>query len=148
MRHQKVLFVCLGNTCRSPMMERMLRHMLADQEQFSHVKVESAGLRESAAGQPMAEFSMKELKNRGINAEGHTSRFIGTVNLNDFDLIVTVGEEEVDQIMGNPDWNPNTPILILGGGVPNPWQQGEEAYRTCASHIEQWLPGVINLLHR
>ena len=127
------------------MMERMLRHMINDRAVFAQVSVESAGLMESAAGQPMAEFSIKELEQRGIDASGHTARFIGTVDLDEFGLIVTVGETELTTILSLPDYS-GAPVLILGGGVPNPWQQGEEAYRTCASYIEQWLPGVMNLL--
>ena len=130
------------------MMERMLRHMIEDRAGLSGVEVESAGLMESAAGQPMAEFSIKELEQRGIDASGHTARFIGTVNLDEFDLIVTVGETESAAIQYLPEYSWNAPVLILGGGVPNPWQQGEEAYRTCASYIEQWLPGVMNLLRK
>jgi len=140
----KVLCVCLGNTCRSPMMERMLRHQLNDIVGYSDVSVESAGLRESAAGQPMADFSQRELRERGINADDHTSRFIGTLDLSEYQLILTVGEEEADAIVAMREGH--TPIIILGGGVPNPWQLGEQAYRECANHIEQSLSGITDLL--
>lgn len=127
------------------MMERMLRHQL-QQYGIVDVNVESAGLLESAAGQPMTEFSMVELNNRGIDTDGHTARFVGTVNLTDFDFILTVGEDEANQLMENPDWNPNTPIIILGGGVSNPWEKGKEAYRECANLIEENLAYFIKLL--
>lgn len=139
-----VLCVCLGNTCRSPMMERMLRHTLDGLVGFSHVTVESAGLLESAAGQPMAEFSQKELRERGIDADGHASRFIGTLDLRKYHLILTVGEDEANAISELREGH--APILILGGGVPNPWKQGEQAYHDCANNVEQSLSGIIDLL--
>lgn len=142
----KVLCVCLGNTCRSPMMERMLRHELGEIIGLANVTVESAGLRESAAGQPMAEFSKKELRDRGINADGHLSRFVGTLDLSEYQLILTVGEEEANTLTAMREGH--TPIIILGGGVPNPWQQGEQAYHDCANHIEQSLSSIIEILDK
>ena len=129
------------------MMERMFLHM-AEKLQLDFVHAESAGLLKDAAGQPIAELAQKELQNRGIDASGHTARFIETLNLADFDFIITVGEMEATEIEKIPAWSGNTPILILGGGVPNPWEKGEEAYHSCAAHIEEYLPNVIELVLR
>ncbi len=128
------------------MMERMLCHQLSDIIGYSDVSVESAGLMESAAGQAMAEFSQSELRERGIDADGHMSRFIGALDLSDYQLILTVGEEEANAICAMREGH--APIIVLGGGVPNPWQQGEQAYRDCANHIEQSLSGITDLLDK
>lgn len=142
-----ILFVCLGNTCRSPMMERMFLHM-TKQRGLDYIHAESAGLLKDAAKQPMAEFSQKELESRGIDASGHTARFIGTLTLTDYDFIITVGEMEAVEIQKMPTWSESTPILILGGSVPNPWEKGEEAYHSCAAHIEAYMPNVVEFLLR
>jgi protein-tyrosine-phosphatase len=129
------------------MMERMLRHLLDEYGMSYRVEVASAGLLETAAeGKPMAEFSMAELTKRGIDAQGHTSCFIGDIGyLDEVRYILTVGQDEADQLMAKGFHNPNTQILILGGGIPNPWQQGEEAYRACADQIEESLQKVLDL---
>lgn len=134
---RKVLCLCQGNTCRSPMMERMLRREL-EKLGVSDIHVESAGLMASAAGQPMAEYSMNELDRRGIDSSGHVSRYVGSLELSDFDAVLTVGETEVAGIREHADC-PDMVIVLNGnaGGVPNPWQQGEVAYSICANLIEK-----------
>lgn len=133
----KVLCLCRGNTCRSPMMERMLKDELETWD-ICDAHIESAGLMESAAGQPMAEFSMNELRRRTINCEDHVSRFVGTIDLSSFDIVLTVGETEAEQIRHFPGC-PETVVVLNGenGGIPNPWEQGENAYRDCAVTIAQ-----------
>lgn len=142
---RKVLCVCQGNTCRSPMMERMLRHLL-ERQGITDVEVESAGLRESAAGQPMAEFSIKELEDRGISADGHVSRYIGTIDTASLSHILTVGQAEADQILSHPHFPVPVPVIVLNlarGGIPNPWEKGAEAYRECADLIEQRIEPFV-----
>jgi protein-tyrosine phosphatase len=144
---RKVLCICQGNTCRSPMMERMLRHKLEQLGMEDRVSVESAGLLESAAGQSMAEFSAKELESRGISTDGHVSRFIGSLNMADYDYIVTVGQPEAEQLT-NLRRNGEVPVIILAGGVPNPWQQGEQAYRECAALIEGKMEALVRIFQQ
>ena len=120
-------------------MERMLRRELGFRG-FSDIVVESAGLLASAAGQPMAEFSIRELASRGISANGHASRYVGTLDLSSFDIIVTVGDKEATSIReyaGCPKI-----VVVLNdenGGIPNPWQQGAVAYSLCADIIESQI---------
>jgi protein-tyrosine-phosphatase len=125
------------------MMERMLRYQF-QLHGITDVEVESAGLLESAAGQPMAEFSAKELESRGISADGHVARYVGALNLIEFDYVLTVGRDEMDDLLRLCKHRVN--IGILGrGGVPNTWLQGEEAYRECAELIEEELKTVVKM---
>jgi protein-tyrosine-phosphatase len=125
------------------MMERMLRHEL-ERRGIPNIHIESAGLMESAAGQPMAEFSMNELEQRGIDSEGHVSRYVGAIDLMSFDIVLTVGEYEAHEISSHLDC-PNLVITLNegAGGIPNPWQQGEDAYRVCAETIERCVAEFV-----
>lgn len=125
-------------------MERMLRHKLEQLGMEDRVLVESAGLLASAAGQPMAEFSAKELENRGISADGHMSRFIGTLDMADYDYILTVGQPEAEKLI-ELRRSGEVPVIILGGGVPNPWEMGEQAYHDCAALIEEKLEAFVKI---
>lgn len=143
---KRVLCLCKGNTCRSPMMERMLRHEL-EKQGIADIFVESAGLLESAAGQPMARFSMNELRQRGINCAGHTSRYVGAIDLASFDIVLTVGEDEAHEISSYLDC-PNKVVTLNegNGGIPNPWEKGENAYRECAEIIERCTAEIASTL--
>ena len=133
---QKVLCVCLGNTCRSPMMEAMLQHELS--VRGIEAQVESAGLLKEAEGQDAFASSVKEMRDRGLDISGHKSRHVGSIGeLTQFDLIICVGKPEADRMVAlEPTLGDRVVVANeLNGGIPNPWEKGSEAYRTCALTI-------------
>lgn len=131
-----VLCVCKGNTCRSPMMEKLLQSKL----DASH-SVESAGVLEVARnGNPASEGSIAAMGMIGFDLSGHRSKYVGDLNLAQFDHFLCVGHEEADiiaQLSGTSTDN----ISVLN--IPNPWQQPQEAYDECLRAIieatDSWL---------
>src|SRR5690348_8008999 len=83
---KRILFVCTGNTCRSPMAEAMLRS-IAKQEGLQ-LRVQSAGV-SAVNGLPMAEHSLRILKDKGI-VENFTSNPIIEEAVEQHDLIFTM----------------------------------------------------------
>src|SRR3989344_779799 len=139
---RKVLCVCLGNTCRSPMMAALLQKELGDE-----FRVESAGIKKEAAGQSANEHSILCMKERGIDITGHRSRWIGELDLTDFEWVVGVGQVEVDAIW---EFVPHHTIIEVvvanktGGGVPDPFQKGLPAYRECLALLDRALPAIAD----
>lgn len=145
---RKILCVCKGNTCRSPMMEAVLQNELAKLG-LENATVESAGVLREAEGQSAHEFSRDELRNRGLNIESHVSRYIGHIgDLSRFDLILCVGAEEADQVREIcPEVQDRIEVVNSEiGGIPNPWQLGPEAYRVCAETIERAMTDIAHRL--
>lgn len=72
---QRILFVCLGNICRSPMAEFIMRDMLAQQGLATRINVDSAGTSGWHDGEDMHAGTAKILDSLGINHTGfHSSK--------------------------------------------------------------------------
>ena len=80
----RILTVCVGNVCRSPLMERLLRDRLASLE----VEVSSAGI-QGMVGSPMERNAAAQLSRLGGSAEGFVARRITRDLIDDSDLILT-----------------------------------------------------------
>ena len=89
-----VLFVCVGNVCRSPLAERLLRERLSDQlgDRSDEVVVESAGVR-ALVGRPMEAAAAQELARLGLTNEDFTARQLTGRIANGADLVLTATKE-------------------------------------------------------
>ena len=86
MRIGKVLVVCVGNICRSPMAEAMLQHELKDK---TDVSVTSAGLG-SLAGHAASKHAVALMEERGLDISGHKARQLTPDLISDSDLILVM----------------------------------------------------------
>ncbi len=88
---KEILFVCSGNTCRSPMAEGVARQLLSKEIPFE-VRVHSAGSL-AADGMPASANAVKAARARGADISGHRSRLLNATMVRGADLIVTMGEK-------------------------------------------------------
>ena len=79
-KYRQILFVCRGNTCRSPSAKAILRHLLQEREDRNEWEIDSAGTRVVREGLPSNERGLQVLKKHGI-ASNHRAR---QVNEDDF----------------------------------------------------------------
>lgn len=143
---QKILCVCMGNTCRSPMLEVLLIATLKEKE-VSDIVVESAGtyigVDASVIGSLATDHSITCMEKRGLNLNDHRSRRISDLNLNDYDLIICMTTSEAEEVLRH---NPRGAILLANagnGGIPNPWKQGLDKYEECAQVLEKVAGKVV-----
>jgi protein-tyrosine phosphatase len=90
LRIYKVCVVCLGNICRSPMAETLVRAELAAAGLSELVSVESAGTGDWHLGDRMDRRADAELTRRGYDGSAHRARQIGTEWLDRFDLVIAM----------------------------------------------------------
>jgi protein-tyrosine-phosphatase len=91
-----ILFVCTGNTCRSPMAAAIARRAIAERG-WSHVRVDSAGTG-AVRGEPAAEHAVTVLRDCGLDLSGHESKRLTADDVERADLIVAMGHGQVERV--------------------------------------------------
>ncbi|MFC4995521.1 low molecular weight protein-tyrosine-phosphatase [Rubritalea tangerina] len=94
----KILFVCLGNICRSPAGENVLRHILTQQHLTDRCSIDSAGTAAWHTGKGPDARMTTTLQKRGIPVTGK-ARQITPADLESFDLILTMDDENYHNVL-------------------------------------------------
>lgn len=93
----KVLFVCLGNICRSPMAEAVFRKMVSDQNLQDKIFIDSAATSSWEDGNPVHHGTKKRLAQEGIGVDGIYSRILNDNDLT-FDYIIGMDKSNIRNI--------------------------------------------------
>lgn len=136
-----VLFVCTGNTCRSPMAKGIFAKISREYGIVS--KFSSAALGFSN-GQPVSEKAVEVCKEIGVDISEHRSRIIREYDVAVTDYFVVMTQMHADAIfsLGVPKGK----IYILGGGIPDPYGSDLETYRECRRDIERGIDEFCRFL--
>ena len=106
--------------------------------------VESAGVREDLAGRPANHRSVACMKERGVDLSVHVSRWVGHLDLNQYQWIVCVGHDEADQVRSLLGAD-KTRVIVANehqGGIPDPYELGLAGYRDCLALLDEEMPHV------
>ena len=98
MRKISVLFVCMGNICRSPMAEAVFKNMLAQKGLSDRYLVASAATDSWHLGQPPHKGTLTELAKNKISFPGKISQKLTNQDIKTFDYIVLMDEENVQDV--------------------------------------------------
>lgn len=94
----KVLFVCLGNICRSPMAEAIFRQMAEEAGLGDRFLVDSAGIGGWHEGEPPHRGTQIALRKHGVPGEGLRARQITLQDLHEFNYLVAMDEDNVHDL--------------------------------------------------
>ncbi len=129
----RLLCVCTGNTCRSPMFAVLLNAALRRQD--VQAIVESAGTAAEAGG-PASAGALLVMGRRGLDLSGHRSRAVQDLDLSGFDRIFTVSSRHAAYVRAQGVEPGRIEVLAAAdGGVPDPFGGDAVAYEAAANTL-------------
>lgn len=147
---KSVLFVCLGNICRSPTGEGVLQHLVNEQDLADQIRIDSAGTigyhTDKRADPRMREAAIR----RGYDLLSRSRKIIYS-DLEEFDLIIAMDRENLSDIQAlHP--KPSATIRLLSSflkddwptDVPDPYYGGSEGFEYVLDMIEAAAPGILD----
>ena len=143
-RMPSVLFVCLGNICRSPLAEGIFRHQ-AEQAGLLHgFHADSAGTGGWHAGEPPHPNSIAVAQRNGIDISGQRARQIVRDDLDRFDLVIGMDASNVADVRRLGVGRAEVIRLRSEGDVPDPWGKGMDSYHAVFEMIGTAMPQLLD----
>jgi low molecular weight protein-tyrosine phosphatase len=152
----RILFVCMGNICRSPTAEGVMRRLLRDAG-LEGVEVESAGTGGWHAGEPPDERAAAAAARRGVTLEG-AARQVRPADFRRFDLLIALDRANLRELLAlAPDDEAAEKVRLLRDfdpasassgdlDVPDPYYGGDRGFETVLDMVEAACRGLIDEL--
>ena len=150
---QKLLFVCLGNICRSPAAEGVFLHLIEEQGLSDHFVVDSAGTGSWHVGNKADPRMRAAAERRGIHLPSR-ARQIELDDFSRFDLVLTMDSDNLRNVQslakeaGNNATTRIRPMLSYArstelSDVPDPYYGGEQGFEHVLDLLEDACSGLI-----
>ncbi|MFW5921062.1 MAG: low molecular weight protein-tyrosine-phosphatase [Polyangiales bacterium] len=153
----RIVFVCLGNICRSPTAEGIMRKLLADEKLDGKVEIDSAGTGSWHVGEPPDPRAADEAERRGFRLGGR-ARQVKPKDFDRFDYVVAMdasNRKNLEKLAPNAEARRKIHMLRDfetgaggAGDVPDPYYGGGDGFQKVFDICERSCRGLIEHLRR
>ena len=146
----RILFVCHGNICRSPMAEFVLKDMVKQEGREKDFLIESAATSTEEIGNSVYPPARKKLAEHGIGCEGKTARQMRASDYRRFDLLIGMDRANLRNMQRICGGDPDGKIHLLldytdrPGDVADPWYTGD--FDATWRDVEEGCRGLLNTI--
>jgi protein-tyrosine phosphatase len=147
----KVLFVCLGNICRSPTAEGVFTKLVRDRGLEGRIEIDSAGTGAWHVGESPDKRAQAEARKRGIDISGLRARAVHPSDFTTFDYIVAMDQDNYDDLRAKCPEDQQHRLhrhLAFAEGVrersvPDPYYGGVDGFRHVYDLVEAGAEGLL-----
>ena len=139
----KILFVCLGNICRSPMAEFVMKDLVAKAGIADRFHIASAAVSREELGNPVYPPARRELQKHGIRCDGHAAHQITRAELETYDRIYYMDQSNARYLRRLFGADADKCRPLLPHDVADPWYTGnfsqtwEDVLTGCTAILEE-----------
>lgn len=150
-----VLFICLGNICRSPLAEGVFRHLVRDRGLEERFRIDSAGTGGWHVGEPPDPRSIQVARDHGIDLTG-AARRVESDDLGEFDVLVVMDRqnqrdvEHLQELYGDSarlvllrEYDPDASSDL---DVPDPYYGGPDGFDRVYTMVRRSCEGLLTAL--
>jgi len=142
-RKMKILFVCHGNICRSPMAQAIFTKMLEDEGLSEKFFVDSAATSREEIGNNVYPPARRTLEKHGIHGFSHNARQMTVNDYETFDVIKVMDRYNYANVLRMTGNDPKAKIsMLLNHDVADPWYTGD--FETTYNDIVQGCKELLN----
>jgi len=146
-----VLFVCMGNICRSPTAEGVFRHVVTQAELDGQIHTDSAGTHAFHVGEPPDRRAQETAQSRGIDISDLQARRVADDDFEKFDYIIAMDKDNLAGLLNQcPDAHKEKVHLFLGFAehlteteVPDPYYGGQNGFVRVFDMVEAASNGLL-----
>jgi protein-tyrosine phosphatase len=155
MEKKKILFVCLGNICRSPSAEAVFRGLIKREGLEDQIEIDSAGITDYHAGEPADARMQEHAVKRGYNLTSISRPVNPAFDFREFDMIIGMDNQNIRDLERLADGESDLSKIFkmtdfckdcYYDEVPDPYYGGDEGFELVLDLLEKSCTGLLNFL--
>ncbi len=148
-----VLFVCMGNICRSPTAEGVFRHLVEEGGLIDHIEIDSAGTHAYHTNEPPDRRASAAAERRGYSLTEIRARRVVDMDFQRFDYIIAMDRDNAQRLVEQADVEHHDKIRLFlefanaqEDEVPDPYYGGAAGFERVLDLVEDASRGLLEML--
>ena len=150
-----ILFVCMGNICRSPTAEGVFRHFVEEGGLSDRIEIDSAGTHAYHVNEPPDRRASAAAERRGYSLTEIRARRVLDMDFERFDYIIAMDRDNVERLVEQADAEHHDKIRLFlefssaqGDEVPDPYYGGAAGFERVLDLVEEASRGLLEMLRK